>query len=250
MQQPQWLTWGQMKERFFKGLQPLLTKGESDAELNYIHYEPDKFLYSVDDDGAVIRLPKGGWSIMDALVPEILDNVGGPIVEIGMGESTSMFAAHASRMGRKLYSCDIKMGGMFDVCDKPLFDNHVCFIGRSEDFIKEFKDYPAIVFIDGEHLYETAKMEVEFFLPRLAISGVMFMHDTFPWEERLTVTDKKGRKAGDVYKVRQELERNPDVDVLTWPYTALGVGLTMVLKHLPNKKRPFWLQNGRVFHGE
>jgi len=236
-------TYEQAKEGFFKRGQPLLTRSAEDDVVNYILYEPENFLYCIDDDGAVIRLPKGGWSIMDALIPQILENVEGPIVEIGMGESTEIFADHACRYERKLYSCDIKMGGMFDVCDKPLFDNHICFIGRSEEFIKEFDDIPAIVFIDGEHLYETAKMEVDFFLPLLATRGVMFMHDMFPSEERQIKTEEKGRKAGDVYRVRQELERNPDVDVFTWPYTALGVGLTMVMKH--EKDRPYWLQNGR-----
>ena len=103
-----------------------------------------------------------------------------------------------------------------------------------------------MVFIDGEHTYETVRIELDFFLPRLAYGGVIFLHDTFPAQERLLEKDKDGRKPGDVYRARQELERNPDVDVVTFPYTALGQGLTMVLKHIPNKNRPHWLQNGRV----
>jgi len=138
------------------------------------------------------------------------------------------------------------MGGMFDVCNDPLFYDHICYIGRSEEFIKEFKEFketPAIVFIDGEHIYETVKMETDFFLPLLADEGVMFLHDTFPHSEYLLEKDPKEQKAGDVYALRQDLERNPDIDVFTWPYTALGAGLTMVMKH--KKDRPYWMQNGR-----
>jgi len=202
-------------------------------------------------ENKIISPPKGGWDIMDALVSKILKYLWplcpGPIVEIGTGESTLMFAKHAEQAGIKLYSCDIVMGGMFGYFDKPLFDDHICFIGRSEDFIKDFKDEPSIVFIDGEHNYETVKQEVDFFLPILNEGGVMFMHDTFPPFEHWLVKDEHGHKPGDTYLVRQELEKNADVDVLTWPYSALGMGLTMVMKHKQNKDRPYWRKNGRLY---
>ena len=73
----------------------------------------------------------------------------------------------------------------------------------------------------------------------------MFLHDTFPHYEKLL----SDGKAGDVYKVRQELEKNPDIDVFTWPYTANSFGLTMVMKHEPNKYRDYWKKNGRVLSG-
>ena len=212
-----------------------------------VEYQPDEFLYHTSSDGHTIIIPKGGWKMMDAIVPVILENVAGPIVEIGMGESTEILADHAYQHERIIHSCDIQIGGMFKVFDKPLHDNHICFIGRSEDFIEQYDGGdPAVVFIDGEHTNKTVKMEVDYFLPRLAWGGVIFMHDTFPQEERLLETDENGRKPGDIYKTRQELERNPDVDVVTFPYTANGVGLTMVLKHLPNNMRKYWLKNGRI----
>uniref|UniRef100_A0A6M3XPR7 Putative methyltransferase n=2 Tax=viral metagenome TaxID=1070528 RepID=A0A6M3XPR7_9ZZZZ len=193
-----------------------------------------------------IRLKKGSWDIMDAFIPKILKYVPGPIVEIGMGESTTIFANHAYQAGVVLYSCDIEMGGMFKVFDKPLFEQHVCFIGKSEDFIKGFKDEPSIVFLDGEHCYAAVKREVDFFLPLIKEGGVLFMHDTFPPLERQIVPDKFGRKPGDVYKARRELENNPDVDVFTFPYSAHNMGLTMVMKHQKNKYRKHWQRNGRL----
>lgn len=234
---------------FFNGEITLKSWNVDSESPSYMQYEPEDYLYHISPEGKIIRIPKGGWTILDSLVPIILDNVDGPIVEIGMGESTTILADHAYQLDRKLYSCDIQIGGMFKVFDKPIFDGHSCFIGKSEDFIKQYKgDNPAVVFIDGEHTYETVKIEMDYFLPKLAYGGVMFMHDTFPPKERLLEKDENGRKPGDIYKVRQWLERNPEVDVITWPYTAISVGLTMVLKHLPNKNRPHWLQNGRL-HG-
>ena len=190
-----------------------------------------------------IRLPRGSWDIMDVLIPKILKYRNGDIVEIGMGESTLLFAEHAERAGVQLYSCDLKMGGMFKVFDEELYGGHFCYIGRSEDFIKEYDGFPAIVFIDGEHRYEVVKKEIDFFLPRLLPDGVMFLHDTMPLYERNIIPDKNGWNPGDVYKIRQELENNPDVDVFTWPFSAHNVGLTMVMKH--DSERPYWRVNGR-----
>lgn len=214
------------------------------------YFDRDKFLVYIGPSergygSDIIRLPKGSWDVLDALVPKILKHNSGPIVEIGMGESTTIFAAHALRYEVKLYSCDIIMGGMFRVFDAPLFGNHECIIGKSEDFIKEFNDEPAIVFIDGEHTYEAVKREVDFFLPIMKENGVMFLHDTFPTLKRHIIEDKFGRRPGTIYKVRQELERNPDVDVFTWPYSAMNMGMTMVMKHPKNEDRSHWLQNGR-----
>ncbi len=232
-------------EKFFKGEIGLKSYDLRLKEHTVVTYDDENFLYHIDEIGQIVRIPKGSWTMLDVIVPVILDNIEGPIVEIGMGESTTILGDHAYQKDKKLYSCDIEIGGMFRVFDKPLFDNHFCFIGRSEDFIKQYDgDNPAIVFIDGEHTYKTVKMEVDFFLPKLREGGVIFMHDTFPQEERLLETDEHGRKPGDIYKVRQELEKNTDVDVMTWPYTANGVGLTMVLKH--KKDREYWLQNGRL----
>lgn len=205
----------------------------------------DTEFMTADDGDGVFMHPKGGWEIMEKLTNEILKHRDGPIVEIGAGSSTEMFADIAMKYERKLYTCDIKMGGMFNVFDEPLFEDHICFIGKSKDFIKMFNENPAVVFIDGQHTYETVKMETDFFLSKLETGGVMFFHDMFPYLERL-IHDDKGTKCSTAYKMRQELERNADIDVFTWPYTAQGVGLTMVMKHPPNKDREYWLKNGRV----
>ncbi len=182
------------------------------------------------------------WSIMSAITQVVLKYRKGPIVEIGMGASSLMFAEHAKREKVKLYSCDLVMGGIFGSFQDKLFKDHICFIGKSEAFIKQFQDIPAIVFIDGQHDYEVVKKEAEFFLSILVMGGVMFLHDTFPCQEHYLTKNM----AHDVYKARQELEQNPNIDVLSFPYSAIDAGLTMVMKHPENDDRPYWLRNGRV----
>ena len=72
----------------------------------------------------------------------------------------------------------------------------------------------------------------------------MFLHDTMPAFKRSIEPDSKGYNPGDIYKVRQELERMPEYDVFTWPYSANNMGLTMIMVH--GTGRPFWRENGRL----
>lgn len=220
----------------------LKTTGES-SETDDKHLRFAGTLPEAPNSVLHITLPRGSWDIMDAIVPMILRYVPGDIVEIGMGESTEILAEKAQQAGVSLYSCDIQMGGMFRVFDDPFFDDHHCYIGRSEEFMKEYGGSPSIVFLDGEHLYETVKKEVEFFLPRIRQGGVMFMHDTMPMLMHSIKPDSKGYNPGDIYKVRQELERDHRYDVFTWPYSAQNMGLTMVMVH--DSHRPHWRENGR-----
>ena len=209
-----------------------------------VTFDKDEILTYMGDDNKWVIIKRGTWGVLEGLVPLILQYNSGSIVEIGMGESTEILAKHAEAAGQRLYSCDLQMGGMFEVFDKELFDGHICYIGKSKDFIHQFlqwHDNPSIVFIDGDHTYETVKMEVEFFLSMLKDNGVIFMHDTFPRNQE-QADDTGGMKPGKVYKVRQELERRSDIDVFTWPFSAINTGLTMVMKHMED--RPYWRSHG------
>jgi hypothetical protein len=203
-----------------------------------------KYFGEVDGAHVGITIPRGSWDILQSIISVVIKYVPGDIVEIGMGESTEILANIARDNNVILYSCDIQMGGMFKVFDQPLFDGHVCFTEGSEKFMDSFGGSPSIAFIDGEHLYETTKKEVEFFLPKMKTGGVMFLHDTMPILKNSIKRDSKGYNPGDIYKVRQELERMPEYDVFTWPYSALNQGLTMVMKH--GDLRAEWRQNGRI----
>ena len=161
------------------------------------------------------------WEVVDKLSDIALRHCEGCLVEIGIGFSTYVLAQRARKAERTLYSCDLP-----GKRTKKLFDDHVINLQGSAHFIKEFKPQPiAIVFLDGCHDYDVVGAEVDFFLPFLSPGGLMFIHDTLPPNERYLPS----HKCSDSYKVRRELEQNPRVNCFTWPYTAGGVGLTMVM---------------------
>ena len=147
----------------------------------------------------------------------------GCLVDIGAGYSTDLFTVIALRWNIKHYTCDI-------VINKTYHDSHIVFRGPSSEFIKVFNDTPAIVLIDGSHAYDDVLMEFDFFLPRMAEGGVIFIHDTLPLYEKWI--DPKS--CGDGYRLRQELKKRDDVESFTWPYTANNLGLTMVMKKEAN----------------
>jgi len=160
------------------------------------------------------------WIILDRIADVILQFRKGPIVEIGIGRSTRILSAIAQRHGVKLYSCDVKNFSQ-------LFPDHVVYMGKSFDFMAQFSDTPAVVFLDGNHNYNVVKQEVEFFLPLLMDGGVIFMHDTLPPTPKHVSRDK----CSDSYKLRKEMEANPEIDCFTWPYSANNCGLTMLMKN-------------------
>lgn len=166
------------------------------------------------------------WAILNALVGIILFNKKGCVVEIGSGSSTEILAKHARNAKAYFYSCDIEKKV------DPIFSNHFHFHGSSFDFISQFNDRPSVVFLDGNHDFQIVVKEAEFFLERLVIGGVLFIHDTYPPSE----LHLNRKNCSNCYKIRQELERKRSVvDCFTWPYTAGDCGLTMVIKKDPNR---------------
>jgi hypothetical protein len=171
-----------------------------------------------------------GWIILEKLVPIIVYYRPFCIVEIGAGVSTRLLAKVAEEFGVKLYSCDKSPRKNI-----RYIKNHIFVQKMSEDFIKEFDDTPSVVLIDGDHSYDMAKMEFDFFFEKLVPGGVIFLHDTYPMHQDYV----QGDLCGDVYKLRQRLElRTHEMDVFTWPYTAGYHGLTMVMKK--EEDRPYW----------
>lgn len=169
--------------------------------------------------------------IAEVLAPIIINFTGkNCIVEIGSGgTSTPLLARVGQQTGVKFYSCDIRR----EV--KPLYPLHFPVIMPSFDFIKTFNDTPSIVFIDGNHDHEITMVEMEFFLKKMVVGGVIFMHDTYPPTEK----HLSHGACSDSYKTRLHYEKRREiVDVFTWPYTAGNCGLTMYLKKAEG--RPFY----------
>jgi len=171
-----------------------------------------------------------GWIILERLCDMILYFRPYCVVEIGAGESSKVLALAAERAGVTFHSVDVKPQKK-----AKYFHSHIYHNTTSEAFMKDFEDNPAIVLIDGDHHYEAAKKEFDFFFDKLVPGGVIFLHDTLaPAKELLAEA-----ACGDVYKLRQELEKRTDeMDCFTWPYSADWMGLTMIIKK--EKSRAYW----------
>jgi hypothetical protein len=84
----------------------------------------------------------------------------------------------------------------------------------------------ALAFIDGWHSYDQVKKDFYNTLKYLVKDGYIFLHDTWPPNHEEWIDENH---CGDVYRFREELERDPAFDVLTLTRgTAMGVGLTIV----------------------
>lgn len=180
------------------------------------------------------------WIVIDRLADVILSCVKGCIVDIGVGLSTVILARYAKKFNRVQYSCDINQRVINKYIGNGLHDKHIIVNKSSLDFIDDFKQKVAIAFIDGWHKYDIVKQESEVMISNMVSGSIMFMHDTFPRTISLVSTD--GNRCGDVYRIRQELEKDNRVDTFTWRYRTQAdrCGLTMVMKKDTNM--PFYKQ--------
>jgi len=186
------------------------------------------------------------WSrfgILSILGDYVLSHVkGGDILEIGVGESSILLTRLAEKFGKKVYHCDISIGEVTNCLSvSGIFDENgmVCCM-PSDQFFKEIGT-PSIAlgFIDGDHLYDQVKKDFDNLFPLMLDNGFIFLHDGYPPTEEYI----NEWRCGTVYQLRQELEERKDVDVFTFPFGAMGVGLTMVRK-LP-KDLPYYREKFR-----
>ena len=166
------------------------------------------------------------WIILDKLTEIILAHVEGCVVDIGIGPSTRVLRKHSKAFDRKHYTCDIRPTR----CAWAETQGMTAFNIKSLDFIKQFptEEKVAVFFTDAEHVADTVLKEITFFSKLMSDGGVMFMHDTYP------PIEWANHGCGDVYKVRQIMERLQGFQTFTWPYTACNAGLTMVMKKEDN----------------
>lgn len=161
------------------------------------------------------------WPILNAISPLFLKHFDGCIVEIGAGKSTFELNKLAVKYKRTFYSCDV-----VDKIKKDLSKFHKRLIMRSSEFINIFDDKPVIVLIDGNHKYEIVKEDFYFFYDRLVPGGFILMHDTIPPSELFL----EPSRCNDAYKLRLEIERNPNIDIVSFQYPMTIVGQSLVIK--------------------
>lgn len=184
----------------------------------------------------------------------VLNGVQGEILEVGVGESSYYLSRLGEKFKRRIFHCDISPSKIVNPMSVPgylsakediryieekeaasvlyIADRILCFAGASDVFFKEFEPFfdsnkIALAFIDGDHNYEQAKKDFWNTWKILNDEGVIALHDTYPPDASWTDENK----CGDVYRLRQELEKRDDMDVFTLGRgCVIGVGVTFVRK--------------------
>lgn len=183
------------------------------------------------------RVTEEQWVVLDKISDIVLNNVEGDIVEIGVGISTYILNQLAVKFNRVHHMCDPSKR-KWRWIEKSDFENFTLCKGNSFHFMKTFPDIQiGVIFIDGAHRYDVVTQEIDFFLPKLVYGGIMLLHDTYPPKEDW-IDEKWGNQCGNIYKVRQDLEKRDDLQIFTWPYTARNCGLSMIMKKEPD--RPYY----------
>lgn len=175
----------------------------------------------------------------------VLSCTQGCIVEIGCGESSIYLSHLARKYSRKIYHCDIAPDKIINpltiagYMTEHALDmahsmgqleqrNSLFFIGSSDDLFKNANPTNiALSFIDGDHNYDQAKKDFDNLFERTVDNGYICLHDTYPPDPSYLPDNR----CGDVYRLRQELEKNPRINTITLPRgTAMGVGFTICRK--------------------
>lgn len=178
----------------------------------------------------------------------VCSSVSGDIAEVGVGESSIYLSHVARKYNRRMYHCDAAPSKIInpatvdgylvpkaiDIEAMPKGDtvnagNSLLFMGPSDAFFKQITFASlALAFIDGDHNYEQAKKDFHNAYNLVVDNGYILLHDTYPPNEAYLSPDSA---CGDVYRLRQELEKMDHLDTLTLTRgTAMGVGLTICRK--------------------
>jgi predicted O-methyltransferase YrrM len=165
--------------------------------------------------------------LLNNLGPIILKHVEGCILEIGAGVSTEALHTLALQFNRKFYCCDPRKELEALIERYNLTDLYIPFFGTSDDFAKNFNEKIAFAFIDGNHNYDFVKRDFFFVYNLLNPGGIVLMHDMLPPSERYL----DHGHCSDAYKLRLELEKRQDIEIITWPYPD-PYGISMVMKKL------------------
>jgi hypothetical protein len=169
------------------------------------------------------------WGLFGILADYVLNYTPGCIIEVGCCETSLFLSALADKYNRRVYHCDIQSSVIENCKTVPGYFSPTrssTFIMSSDEFFKTLKleEPAALVFIDGDHVYEQVRKDFINALTVLHPNGFIFLHDTAPPDQEWIGETR----CGTVYKLRRELEKDRDFNVFTFPHTAWGVGLSMI----------------------
>lgn len=166
----------------------------------------------------------------------VLSCIQGDILEIGVGESSIYLTELARKYKRKIYYCDCGGGKITNPLTVRGYLDEERGIFCIEDSDKMFatRNITALAFsfIDGDHTYEQVKKDFYNILPLTVDNGYIIFHDGYPQEE----SDINENRCGTVYKLRQEIEQDKNLDCLTLVKgCAMGLGFTIIRKKPKNR---------------
>lgn len=175
------------------------------------------------------------WGLLQVLCDYVLYYTEGDILEIGCGESSIFLSQLAEKYDRRSYHCEYSKSGVNNMKNTIGYfgKNSEVFNMKSDDFFASLSNgdigYPrlALAFIDGDHLYEQVKKDFMNTFNYVVNDGFIFLHDTFPPDESWHTESR----CGTVYKLREDLEDWPNLDVFTFKKSAFDVGLTMIQRN-------------------
>ena len=173
------------------------------------------------------KYPRREWEVLEVIAPLALNWVTGCIVEIGAGITTGILHKLAVEFDREFYSCDIKKYP-YGLRKKPKLSKYYKpYTGSSDDFAKQFNKKISFAFIDGCHLYDFVRRDFFFVYGLLNPGGIVCMHDMLPASQKHAGPGQ----CQDAYKLRLELEKREDIEIVSWPYPNYH-GVSMVIKKL------------------
>jgi len=170
------------------------------------------------------------WGLFGILADYVLYYTPGNIIEVGICETSIFLTQLGTKYNRKVYHNDLQHSVVENCKTIPEYfgPNSQTFTMPSDEFFKTVKfELPiALAFIDGDHLYEFAKRDFYNALKLLHPDGYIFLHDTLPPDVSWTGEGS----CGTVYKLREEIESNPELEIFSFKKSAWDVGLSIVQK--------------------
>jgi hypothetical protein len=134
-------------------------------------------------------------------------------LELGLytGETFQKVKRAISGIGSRCIGVDIK---------KPPIDGEI-YVQTTDEFFENFNESVDMIFIDADHSYESVVRDLENCLKILNKTGCIILHDTDPDNDSLFVPTR----CGDSYKIVDELEKNPNLNVTTLPISEAGLSV-------------------------
>lgn len=92
----------------------------------------------------------------------------------------------------------------------------------TDEFFEQNTEKFDIIFIDAWHRFDQVKIDFENSLKCLEERGIIFFHDTDPYDEHMLIDSL----AADSYKISEYVRKeHPELDFITLPVSSMGLSI-------------------------